>query len=218
VNKLVYRFRDINRGEIIVFNGTGLSWQPEVFVPPPRNALDSVRRKISGAIGLGTSGERDFIKRVIGLPGDTVACCDEGGRVTVNGVALNEPYLFNDNREKFERVVPEGHVFVMGDQRGRSSDSRAHGTVPEGKIIGRAFVVIWPPSRFKGLPVPGEIENAGVPEKPPAALAAPTGSLASPPWSVAATPPVLGLLGAVPITLVRRRVRQRLRQRRSARS
>jgi signal peptidase I len=215
VNKLVYDFRDINRGEIVVFNGTGLPWQPEVFIPPPRNTLESIRRKVSGAIGLGTPGERDFIKRVIGLEGDTVACCDDRGRVTVNGVALDEPYLFNDNREKFERTVPKGHVFVMGDQRGRSSDSRAHGTVPESKIIGRAFVVIWPPSRVKGLRVPGEIENAGVPDPPPASPGPPIGA---PPWSVAATPPVLGLLGAVPVTLVRRRVRQRLRQRRSARS
>ncbi|HEV2891295.1 MAG TPA: signal peptidase I [Frankiaceae bacterium] len=199
VNKLVYRFRDIHRGEVVVFNGSGLRWQPEVFVPPPRNTLESIRRKVSGAIGLGAPGERDFIKRVIGLEGDTVACCDNG-RVTVNGVPLDEPYLFEDDRQTFTTVVPEGQVWVMGDHRGRSSDSRAFGPVPEKKIIGRAFVVIWPPSRIKGLRVPGQIEDADIPK--PSALAAP-------PWSVAAAPPVLGLAGALPVTLLRRRLRRR---------
>jgi len=203
VNKLVYRFRDINRGEIVVFNGSGLRFQPEVFVPKPRNAFDAARRKISGAIGLGAPGERDFIKRVIGLPGDTVACCDNG-RVTVNGVPLDEPYLFEDDRMQFApTVVPKGHVFVMGDHRGRSSDSRVNGTVPESKIIGRAFVVVWPPSRMKGLRVPGQIENAQVPDR------SSTAALPAPPWTVAATPPALGLLGALPVTLLRRRVRRR---------
>jgi signal peptidase I len=201
VNKLVYRFRDINRGEIVVFNGAGLKFQPEVFVPKPRNAFEAARRKVAGAVGLGAPGERDFIKRVVGLPGDTVACCDQG-RVTVNGVPLDEPYLYNDDHRQFGPVtVPAGRYFLMGDQRGRSSDSRDNDTVPENKIIGRAFVVVWPPSRVKGLRVPGEIEDANVPQ--------PAGALGSPPWSVAATPPVLGVLGAVPVTLLRRRRRGR---------
>lgn len=199
VNKIVYRFRDVNRGEIVVFNGAGLRFQPEVFIPKPRNAFEAARRKIAGAVGLGAPGERDFIKRVIGLPGDTVACCDNG-RVTVNGVALNEPYLWEDDRLQFAPVVvPKGHVFVMGDHRGRSSDSRHNGTVPTSKIIGRAFVIVWPPSRLSGLRVPSQIEDAGIPE--PKALGAP-------PWSAAVTPPALGLLGAVPVTVLRRRLRR----------
>ena len=203
VNKLVYRFRDINRGEIVVFNGAGLRFQPEVFVPKPRNGFEAARRKIAGAVGLGAPGERDFIKRVIGVEGDTVECCDNG-RVKVNGVALDEPYLFEDDRMQFAPVtVPKGHVFVMGDHRGRSSDSRVNGTVPVTKVVGRAFVVVWPPSRVKGLRVPGEIENAGIPDRQ--AL----GGLGARPWSVAVTPPALGLLGAVPVTLVRRRLRTR---------
>jgi signal peptidase I len=219
VNKLVYKFRDINRGEIVVFNGLD-SFQAEVVVPPPANGFESARRKLTGWLGLGTPGEKDFIKRVIGLPGDTVACCTNG-HVTVNGVELNEPYLFEDDHREFPAtVVPEGKLFVMGDHRSRSSDSRDNGPVPQDKVIGRAFVVVWPPSRFKGLPVPGEIEHAKIPESqalsaaPP--VVAPTASAASAPsmlpapaWSVAATPPVLGLALATPISVARRRIRRR---------
>jgi signal peptidase I len=102
--------------------------------------------------------------------------------------------------------VPKGQLFVMGDHRGASSDSRAHGTVPQSRVVGRAFVVIWPPSRAKGLRVPGEIEHANVPK--PAALPAT-------PWSAAATPPVLGVGLALPVTAARRRLRRR-RARRAA--
>ncbi|HWL38404.1 MAG TPA: signal peptidase I [Frankiaceae bacterium] len=200
VNKVVYKLRDINRGEIVVFNGLD-SFQSEVVVAPPRNGLESARRKLADWIGVGTPGEKDFIKRVIGLPGDTVECCDSQGRVMVNGVALDEPYLFEDNRREFEPVkVPEGRLFVMGDHRGSSSDSRDHGPVPIDKVIGRAFVVVWPPSRMKGLPVPSQIENADIPEAT---------ALPSPVWSVAATPPVLGLALALPVTALRRRRRTR---------
>ncbi len=212
VNKLVYRFRDINRGEIVVFNGLD-SFQAEVTVPPPRNGFEAARRKISGLIGFGTLGERDYIKRVIGLPGDTVACCTNGA-VTVNGVALNEPYVFEDDQRQFGPVqVPEGKLFVMGDHRGSSQDSRNNGPVPIDKVIGRAFVVVWPPSRAKGLPIPGEIENANIPEPgapPPSSLGRPAATAALPasPWSLAATPPALGLTLALPVTAARRRRRR----------
>ena len=199
VNKLVYKFRDIHRGEIVVFNGLD-SFQPEVQVAPPKNGFDSFRRKVASLIGLGTPGEKDFIKRVIGLPGDTVACCTNGN-VTVNGVELHEPYVFEDDHQQFgPTLVPKGKLFVMGDHRGRSSDSRINGPVPVDKVVGRAFVVVWPPSRMKGLRVPGEIEHANVPK--PRALPAPV-------WSAAATPPVLGLAFAMPLTVVRRRRRRR---------
>ena len=205
VNKVVYRLRDINRGEIVVFNGLD-SFTPEVIRPQPTNALQKARQKLGDLLGLGTPSETDFIKRVIGLPGDTVACCTNGN-VTVNGVELNEPYVYaNDHQEIKPTVVPEGKLFVMGDHRSRSSDSRQHGPVPIDRVVGRAFVVVWPPSRMKGLPIPGEIENADIPEALPA-----------PPWSVAATPPAAGLLLALPVTAVRRRVRAGARRRRAAR-
>lgn len=172
VNKVVYQVRDVRRGEIVVFNGAG-SFQPEVEVEVPSGVLQRTARGASRLLGLGAPGEKDFIKRVIGLPGDRVACCSNG-RVTVQpkgsdvAIELDEPYLFEDNRRPFceagtdsecapgapGRLVPEGQLWVMGDHRGESSDSRDNGTVPIDKVIGRAFVVVWPPTRVKSLPVP----------------------------------------------------------------
>ena len=204
VNKLVYRFRDIHRGEIVVFDGKD-SFSPEHFVRPPRNALEKVTRKVGSLLGTGSPDEKDFIKRVMGLPGDTISCCDERGRVVVNGTSLDEPYLFEDDRQPFGPVrVPEGRIFVMGDHRSRSSDSRAHisdanhGTVPIDDVIGRAFVIIWPPDNAKGLRVPSELEKDIGKQGMPSA-----------PWSVTALPPVLGLAGALPVTALRRRLRRR---------
>ncbi|MBC7374234.1 MAG: signal peptidase I, partial [Frankiales bacterium] len=105
VNKLVYDFRDIHRGEIVVFNGLD-SFTPETEIAPPANGVARVLRAISGAIGVGAPGEKDFIKRGIGVPGDRVACCTNG-QVTVQSagearpVALKEPYVFEDDRMPF---------------------------------------------------------------------------------------------------------------------
>jgi signal peptidase I len=172
VNKVVYQVRDVRRGEIVVFNGVG-SFQSEVEVPEAGGTVQRAARGLSRLLGLGAPGEKDFIKRVIGLPGDRVACCSNG-RVTVQPagsdrpIELDEPYLYQDNRRPFCEagtdaqcppgspgvLVPEGRLWVMGDHRGESSDSRDNGTVPVDKVIGRAFVVVWPPTRVKSLPVP----------------------------------------------------------------
>jgi signal peptidase I len=220
VNKLVYRFRDIHRGEIVVFNGLD-NFQPETTVAPPRNGLQRVLRSVSRTVGVGAPGEKDFIKRVIGTPGDRVACCDNG-HVTVqpNGsdkaVALDEPYLYEDNKQPFCEasitdgqcgpgspgiLVPEGRLWVMGDHRGFSSDSRMHvkdenhGTVPTDKVIGRAFVVVWPVSRSAVLRVPKTFDAA-------------LGSSVH--LAVGGAPYLLGLAGAFPLNAARRRVRRRL--------
>ncbi len=219
VNKLVYDFRDIHRGEIVVFNGLD-NFQPETEIPPPSNGLQRVLRAISSAIGVGAPGEKDFIKRVIGVPGDRVACCT-GGHVTVQPqgasgpITLDEPYLFEDDKQVFCEagtgeqacppgapgvLVPKGRLWVMGDHRGFSSDSRAHitdenhGTVPIDKVIGRAFVIVWPVGRATVLSVPDTFDGAL--QRPAAA-------------AVGGAPYLLGLAGALPVAGLRRRRRAR---------
>lgn len=165
VNKLVYDFRNPRRGEIVVFNGEGTGFPAEIAVAPPSNILQRAARDVQGLLGLGTPSEKDFIKRIIGVPGDTVACCDAQHRVTVNGVPLDEPYVYlgagsegaapAQEQDSFAAVtVPAGMVFVAGDHRNDSQDSRRVGTIPISKVIGRAIVVVWPVGRFGTLPVP----------------------------------------------------------------
>jgi signal peptidase I len=127
VDKLSYKLHSIHRHDIVVFQATG-DWIPVV------------------------GGREDVIKRVIGLPGDTVQCCDAQGRVVLNGVSQNEPYVFEDNHYAFGPiVVPKGQLFVMGDHRSDSSDSRYNGTIPESSVVGHAFIRIWPIPRIHTL-------------------------------------------------------------------
>jgi signal peptidase I len=178
VNKIVYDMRDPERGEVVVFRGTE-RWAPENRLVPQGGLFSRISRTIGDLVGLSQPGEKDFIKRVIGLPGDTVQCCDEEGNVLVNGVALNErTYLPDARNSPLDRapvpgqcgsrafapvVVPPGQIFVMGDHRLVSQDSRCQGPVPIENVIGRAFVVVWPSDRWHGLPVPASFE--GVPKR-----------------------------------------------------
>src|SRR6266567_2095619 len=157
VNKVVYHFRGIARGDVVVFSGQD-SWGPEA---PPASSNPVVRVFDDALSGLGLHSDQTYyIKRVIGLPGDHVACCTDG-KVTVNGVPLTEDsYLYPGNppsATKFNERVPPGHIWVMGDHRSDSRDSRFHpggGAVPENEVVGRAFVIIWPPSQLRDLPIP----------------------------------------------------------------
>ncbi|WP_250285141.1 MULTISPECIES: signal peptidase I [unclassified Frankia] len=167
VNKLVYRFRDVHRGEIVVFNGDGTGFErAETLITPPGNVFSRALRSVQGMLGLGAPSDKDFIKRVIGVGGDTVACCDAQGRVTVNGKPLDEPYVYENSPlgggREFEPVkVPPGELWVMGDHRGESSDSRVNGTIPQSKVVGRAFVRVWPLSRMGILSPPDIFAAAG---------------------------------------------------------
>ena len=170
VNKLVYRFRSVDRGDIVVFSGQG-SWGPDA-APPSSDPVVRVFDDVLSGIGL-RSGQTYYIKRVIGLPGDHVACCTNG-KVTVNGVVLSETsYLFpgaQPSSSPFSVTVPAGRLWVMGDNRDDSSDSRAHqlegypgqGTIPVNEVVGRAFLIIWPPSQFTDLPIPNTFQQASL--------------------------------------------------------
>jgi signal peptidase I len=160
INKVVYETRDPRRGEVIVFRGTD-RWAPENVGPASGGLFDRIGETFGDLVGVSRPGDKDYIKRVIGLPGDRVACCDELGRVTVNGVGIDEPYLSSNNpldlaetpgycgpRRFAEVVVPPGQLFVMGDNRGVSLDSRCQGTVPIANVLGRAFFRVWPPSHW----------------------------------------------------------------------
>jgi signal peptidase I len=168
VNKVVYHFRGIARGDVVVFSGQD-SWGPDA-PPPSGNPVVRVVDDLLSGLGL-HSDQTYYIKRVIGLPGDRVACCT-GGKVTVNGVPLNEgQYLFPGNPPstfKFSTVVPAGHLWVMGDHRSDSDDSRYHpgdpggGAIPENQVVGRAFLIIWPPSQLRDLPIPTTFQQAAL--------------------------------------------------------
>jgi len=137
----------------------------------PANWLDAVPQQSEGPIRDGlkngltwvgllpSQSDEHLIKRVIGLPGDTVACCDAQGRLTVNGVAIDEPYIFEGNEPSklpFSEKIPAGNIWVMGDHRSMSQDSRYHtpGWVPIDDVVGRAFVLVWPFDRFTTLKNP----------------------------------------------------------------
>jgi signal peptidase I len=216
VNKLVYHFRGVARGDIIVFSGQD-SWGPNA-PPPSGNGLVQLWDDVLSTIGL-DSGQTYYIKRVIGLPGDKVACCSDG-KVTVNGVPLTEnSYLYPGDAPSFPFkavTVPAGHLWVMGDHRGDSDDSRYHtanpggGAVPENEVVGRAFLIIWPPSQLRDLPIPNTFSQAALRAGPAGAAVIGAENVGGMALSAVAAVPVAGaaagagVLGA-PWLLLRRR-------------
>jgi signal peptidase I len=170
VNKLTYRFHDPRQGDIVVFRGPE-SWAPEVRIAGPSNVVQRGLRSIGQLIGIAQPSEKDFIKRVIAVGGQTVQCCDPQGRVMVDGRPLDEPYIYLDGEEDVRLsqfgpiTVPPGRLWVMGDHRNASADSRAHftdanlGTISVDDVIGKAFVIVWPPSRWDTLGAPSTFKS-----------------------------------------------------------
>jgi signal peptidase I len=167
VNKLAPGPFDIHRGDVVVFKDPG-GWLDGTQEAQPGAARSALNRALM-FVGLypQDAGEH-LVKRVIGLPGDHVACAGPGQPVTVNGVALREPYVKPGSvpsEVKFDTVVPANYVWVMGDNRQHSEDSRYHmgnpggGSVPMSNVVGVAFVTVWPFDRAGVLHNPGSTFN-----------------------------------------------------------
>ncbi|MCX4781327.1 signal peptidase I [Streptomyces sp. NBC_01264] len=195
------------RGEVVVFHDPA-NWLSGEPTPDP-----NIAQKALSWIGLMPSAEeKDLIKRTIAIGGDTVEC-KKGGPVVVNGKELDEPYIYPGNTpcDDFPfgpLTVPKGKIWVMGDHRQNSQDSRyhqqdsTHGFVPVSDVVGRAVVVAWPVTRWSTLPVPDTFDQPGIGTQTKAtALGLGAAGLAP----VGLGPAALGFAGAVPVALWRRR-------------
>ncbi|MXM66960.1 signal peptidase I [Streptomyces sp. HUCO-GS316] len=153
------------RGDVVVFKDPG-GWLKDEQPTAKKEDPVVVKQVKEGLTFIGllpSDNEKDLIKRVVGVGGDRVKCCDAQGRVTVNGVPLNEgDYLYPGNvpsEAKFDITVPQGRLWVMGDHRANSADSRSHqdtngGTVSEDSVVGRAMVIAWPFGHWTSLKEP----------------------------------------------------------------
>jgi signal peptidase I len=161
VDKLSFRFGQPSPGDVVVFHGPPSWLRAEGLNPQPQNTLVTGLQSLAAIFGLSSPDKDTFIKRVIAVGGQTVACCDAQNRVTVDGHALNEPYIYYapeagpPTQADFGPVtVPPGQLWVMGDNRNDSADSRAldhFGPIPAAEVIGKARYVILPITRLKTI-------------------------------------------------------------------
>ncbi|WP_346764538.1 signal peptidase I [Rhodococcus sp. HNM0569] len=179
VEKIGYRFHDPQPGDVVVFRGPD-SWSQDFVSTRSDNVVVRGIQEIGSYVGLVAPDENDLVKRVIATGGQTVECCDEQGRVLVDGTPIDEPYIEMDFPFVPDRLtcstdaksgrcfgpvtVPEGNLWVMGDNRSNSADSRYHvnderqGTIPVDNVIGKAQFIVLPPGRMGGIDSP-EIQN-----------------------------------------------------------
>ncbi|MEW2067589.1 signal peptidase I [Streptomyces sp. NPDC007346] len=169
VNKLAYRFGSgPERGDVVVFDGTGSFVREDLDANP----VGELVRGAAASLGLAEPPDTDFVKRVVGVGGDRVVCCDARDRLQVNGAPVDETYLHpgdTASRAPFDIVVPQGTLWMLGDHRSRSSDSRDHlgspggGMVPVERVIGRVDWLGWPPARIGGLEGTGAFDGVRAP-------------------------------------------------------
>jgi signal peptidase I len=198
VDKVTYRFGDPQPGDVVVFRGPDSWVNTEFTVDEPTSTFGEVVQQFLSLIGLAPPDEKDFVKRVIAVGGQTVSCCDSRNRVMVDNQPLDEPYIYYLPEAGPARqipfgpiTVPQGELWVMGDSRNNSSDSRVdgHGPIPVDNVIGKARMKVLPVSRF------GFIDSTN-PQQSQATALGVAGDGA---------PLALGVLGVVPFWLLRRR-------------
>jgi signal peptidase I len=208
VDKLTFDFTDPQPGDVIVFKGPPGWSQSEFNVDESNNVVIRWLRQFGSSIGIGSPPEYDLVKRVIAVGGQTVSCCDKQNRVIVDGKPLNEPYIYwmpgmAPTQQTFPPVrIPQGDLWMMGDNRNNSYDSRLqagggiNGVVPVDDVIGIARTIIWPPGRWQGI---GEID--------PHAQAQ---SLGAPTWPATLPPLGIGALAAWPTLWLGKKTRRQL--------
>jgi signal peptidase I len=198
VNKPIYHLRDPHPGDIVVFRAPTEEWFNEPLPPPPGNPVLKGVRWFGQLVGFVPPDEHDLVKRVIAAGGQTIRCCDANGNIQISDSgatgpwrSLSEPYvssqLAGPDATFGPVTVPAGRLWVMGDNRAHSEDSRWHylndykgdavsSTVPDSKVIGKAVIIAWPPSRWRTLGTPNTFKAAasdGVPLVGSAAVVAP---------------------------------------------
>ena len=156
VNKVPFISKNIERGDVVVFRDPN-NWLPEPYENETNQYVAKAKSALVTVGVLPNPAKQYLVKRVIGVGGDRVVCCTKDGNLTINGVEVIEPYIFAGNKPSemnFDVTVPKGKLWVMGDHRGASADSRYHqedinkGFVPVSKVSGRVVGVIWP---FKNI-------------------------------------------------------------------
>jgi signal peptidase I len=156
VNKVPFFGKSIGRGDVVVFRDPD-NWLPEPYAVDDNKYLSKVKEGFVAVGVLPNPAKQYLVKRIIGIAGDKVECCSKNKKLMINGVEIEEPYIFSGNSASdtnFNVTVPEGKIWVMGDHRGASADSRFHqddinkGMVPISKVTGKVVGIIWP---FKNL-------------------------------------------------------------------